>query len=91
MLDPSPSSTAASETEPVDVQTDAVDGVSTPTLLLRAGRLWRVRWAETLTPGERWRVGATPSPAVAPVALEVSLRNGRWSLVETADGARGRG
>lgn len=96
MLDPSavPSpARSGAGTELVDVRTEPVDGVATPTQLLRGGRLWVVRRAERLPgPGERWRVGATPAPGVAPVALELVLRDGQWSLAELVrSGPRGRG
>ncbi len=75
--------------EPVDVRTETVEGVPTPDLLLRGGRLWVVRSAERLAgPTERWRVRATPRPSLPPVPLELTVRDGRWSLVELAPGAQ---
>ncbi|GAA1437592.1 hypothetical protein GCM10009616_39650 [Microlunatus lacustris] len=94
MLDPSAVPSAVPSpagTEPVHVRTEPVDGVSTPTQLLRGGRLWVVRSAERLAgPGKHWRVGVTPAPGVAPVALELGLRDGQWFLAELA-GTRVRG
>ena len=90
MLDPSAVPDAARSrvgTEPVHVRTEPVDGVPTPAQLLRADRLWLVRSALRLAgPGERWRVEAATAPGVAPVALELGLRDGQWSLAELGRG-----
>lgn len=69
--------------EPVEVRSELVDGVPTPAQLLRDNRLWLVKWAEPLAgPSTGWRVGAAPGPGVPPALLELTVRDGRWSLVE---------
>ncbi|SDS08060.1 hypothetical protein SAMN04488543_1030 [Friedmanniella luteola] len=99
MLDPSASAArlpvpsrpvGADDREPVEVRTEAVDGVVTPTQLLRDGRLWVVRAAAALPgPLVRWRVDATPGPGVPAVPLELSDQHGRWTLVEVSAAGTG--
>ena len=79
---PTPPVTAEPWTEQIEVRTEPVDGVETPTQLLWEGRLWLVRSA-VRQPGapELWRVLAGSGPAAAPLVL--SLRQhpeGRWSV-----------
>lgn len=76
--------TAGSSPEPVEVRTEPVDGVETPTQLLRHGRLWLVRSAQR-APGaaEHWRVEAASGPATTPAVLDLrQAPSGHWSLTE---------
>jgi hypothetical protein len=74
---------AAGAAEPVDVRTEPVNGVDTPTQLVRDGRLWVVRAAERLPgPGQRWRVTAAAGSSGPRVPLVLEGRDGRWSLLE---------
>jgi hypothetical protein len=70
--------------ELVEVRTEPVDGVETPTQLLRQGRLWLVRSAERrLAAGQGWRVHAGPGAEAAAAVLDLQPgANGRWSLTE---------
>ena len=80
---PVPLCSGRSVREPVEVRTELVDGVATPAQLLRGSRLWVVRWAEPLAgPAPSWRVAAAPGPGVVPALLELTVQDGRWSLVE---------
>jgi hypothetical protein len=82
-LRPVPLRSGGSVREPVEVRSELVDGVPTPTQLLRGNRLWVVRWAEPLAgPSAGWRVAAAPGPGVPLALLELTVGDGRWSLVE---------
>lgn len=83
---PAPSSppSAGAPTERVEVRTEPVDGVETPSQLLRQGRLWLVRSAER-APGTAplWRVEAGAGPTAAPTVLDLRQDvDGQWSLTE---------
>ena len=82
-LRPVPLRSDGSVREPVEVRTEPVDGVPTPTQLLRGSRLWVVRWAEPLAgPAAGWRAVTALGPGAPPALLELTVHDGRWSLVE---------
>ena len=86
---PTPPPTAGSPPEVVEVRTEPVDGVETPTQLLRAGRLWLVRSATRQPGADRlWRVQAGSGPTTAALVLHLQQSpDGRWSASERAGAA----
>nr|WP_294690946.1 hypothetical protein [uncultured Friedmanniella sp.] len=83
---PSPAEATA---EVVEVRTEPVNGVETPTQLLRKGRLWLVRSAaRSIGARHLWRVQAGPGATAPPVVLDLwQGPDGRWSLTEPAAAA----
>ena len=82
-------STSEATAEVVEVRTEPVNGVETPTQLLRKGRLWVVRSAaRSIGARHRWRVQAGPGAAAPPVLLDLwQDPDGRWSLTERSGAA----